>query len=328
MNQLTPYTPSPLAVTDEEIDEAIRKDPRLKSKHSTTQYKSDLLKFESWRTGRDITKSLVEDYASYLQRAGYAPATINQNLAAIRWWARRVTDFIEDYASGEAAALIAKQAARVLTVRNVENNEEEQRGRHLDIEELAALLAACDADPSPAGRRDKAIVWLAYSNGLRRQTLCDLDLANLELTEQGAKIRYTSKRKKKGYAHLMGDAWQAMREWLDLRGNEPGPIFVQVNKSDRIVIPEQPLSGEAIRKWLKVRFLESGLEKNMTWHTFRYTFAGNLLDEGYDISTVQALMLHASPAQTAKYDRRKERHQQEAILSISNLGEDHAPTNL
>ena len=74
------------------IVQLLGNDPRLASKHTTRQYKSDLFNFENWRHGRAITKTLVEEYAAKLQEAGLAPSTINQRLAAIRWYARKIAD--------------------------------------------------------------------------------------------------------------------------------------------------------------------------------------------------------------------------------------------
>jgi site-specific recombinase XerD len=76
----------------------LRDDPRLISKHTKSQYKSDPLKFDAWRNDRSITKSLVEKYAAELQAEGKAPNTINQRLAAIRWYARKIADLAADYA--------------------------------------------------------------------------------------------------------------------------------------------------------------------------------------------------------------------------------------
>lgn len=315
-----------IVLSPEVIAEEIRKDPHLRSKHTTTQYKSHIARFDTWREGRDLTVSLVNEYLAEMQREQYAVKTIQQHHATIRWCARKIMDFVQDnLPDTDENRRTVEQAARVATMRGVEDEgETPSRGRHLGEDEFRLLLDACDRDPSPAGARDKAILWVAWSNGLRRQTLCDLDLANLEKTKESAEIRYISKRRKHGTARLFGDAWTAMQAWLAVRGSDPGPIFARVNKSGKVIIPEKPLTVGAVHKWLKIRFLESGLSKSLTWHTFRYTFAGNLIDEGYDITTVQDLMLHASPTTTSRYDKRKERHQAEAILSISNLGGNHA----
>jgi integrase/recombinase XerD len=64
------------------------------------------------------------------------------------------------------------------------------------------------------------------------------------------------------------------------------------------------------------RAQQAGLDKSITWHDFRRTFAGNLLDAGHDLATVQKLMGHASPVTTSLYDRRGEESKRQAIRSL------------
>src|SRR6476646_7797825 len=97
MNTLAKLDSDPRAV----ITTLLENDPRLISKHTTRQYKSDLLDFDTWRAGRPITKTLVEEYAAKLQAEGKAPNTINQRLAAIRWYARKIADLAIDYSGDQ-----------------------------------------------------------------------------------------------------------------------------------------------------------------------------------------------------------------------------------
>ena len=112
----------------ETIDRLLRDDPRLISKHTKRQYRSNLLKFDAWRNDRPITKSLVETYAAAFQAEGKAPNTINQRLAAIRWYARKIADLAADYAGDEQ---LVKHAAPVATVKDVKG-ERPERGRHIE----------------------------------------------------------------------------------------------------------------------------------------------------------------------------------------------------
>ena len=69
-------------------------------------------------------------------------------------------------------------------------------------------------------------------------------------------------------------------------------------------------------KILGRRRRQAGLEDAITWHDFRRTFAGNLLDAGVDLVTVQKLLGHSSPTTTSNYDRRGEAAKQKAIGKI------------
>ena len=294
------------------IERLLENDPRLISKHTTRQYKSDLFDFETWRNGRPITKTLVETYAAKLQAEGKAPNTINQRLAAIRWYARKISDLAADYeGDSQLADFYTKQAARVVTVKDVKG-ERPERGRHIEQGELYALMQACTSDPTPAGVRDAAVIALAWTTGLRRDEISRIQTSDLvNQTSDGLDISVLGKGGKVRVAYVNDGALAAILDWLELRGDEPGALFVNVNKGGRITGGK--LSGEALRKMLEKRSQQAELSKPVTWHDFRRTFAGNLWDAKIDGVTIQKLMGHASQNQTAKYDRRPDAARRQAV---------------
>jgi integrase len=303
-NRLTTLENDPRTV----ILKLLENDPRLISKHTTRQYKADLFDFETWRNGRTITKTLVEEYAAKLQAEGKAPNTINQRLASIRWYARKIADLAIDYQDDTE---LARHAARVATVRDVKG-ERPERGRHIEQGELSALIEACIKDTSPAGIRDAAIIALAWSTGLRRDEISRIQLSDLtNQTEDSIDIAIVGKGQKVRTVYVNDGALSALMDWLDLRGSEGGSLFVEVNKGGKI--GSGKLSGEALRKMLDKRGQEAQLSKPITWHDFRRTFAGNLWDAKIDGVTIQKLMGHASQNQTAKYDRRPEATRRAAV---------------
>ena len=294
------------------IVQLLENDPRLISKHTTRQYKADLFDFEAWRNNRPITKTLVEEYAAHLQADGKAPNTINQRLAAIRWYARKIADLAMDYSGDpELADFYAKQAARVVTVRDVKGSRPE-KGRHIDQGELFALIRACTSDPSPAGIRDAAIIALAWSTGLRRDEISRIDLTDLvNRTDESMDISILGKGGKARITYVNDGAFFTLLDWIELRGNDPGALFTGINKGGRI--GDGRMSGEALRKMLDKRSDQAELSQPVTWHDFRRTFAGNLWDAKIDGVTIQKLMGHASQNQTAKYDRRPDAARRQAV---------------
>lgn len=304
MNTLATLESNPQAV----IVQLLENDPRLISKHTTRQYKADLFDFEAWRAARPITKTLVEEYAAKLQAEGKAPNTINQRLAAIRWYARKIADLAIDYQDDSE---LARHAARVATVRDVKG-ERPETGRHIEQGELSALIEVCMSETSPAGIRDAAIIALAWSTGLRRDEISRIELEDLlNKTEDSLDIVIVGKGGKVRGVYVNDGALAALLDWIELRGNEPGRLFVEVNKAGKIGTGK--LSGEALRKLLDKRSQEAQLSKPITWHDFRRTFAGNLWDAKIDGVTIQKLMGHASQNQTAKYDRRPEATRRAAV---------------
>jgi len=306
------------------IDRALHTDPHLKSPHTRNQYRSNLEAFEAWRAGQGFTKVLVEAYAAHLQREGLAPATVNQKLASIRWYARKMVDFAFDYLEPEQAERVSKQAARVLTVEDVKGTSP-QVGRHIKWTELKKLLRACVNDDSPAGLRDAALFALAWTTGLRRAELCGLTVADLTVHEtqdpesdeiiQEADLTVRGKGGKARVAYLFNGQLEALLAWLEERGETPGPLFCHVSKSGR-VFPERSFTGEGLRQ-IFLRRIKQTRSKGTTWHDFRRTFAGNLWDAGVDGATIQDLMGHANITTTANYDRRPERARREAVKKLT-----------
>jgi site-specific recombinase XerD len=104
-------------------------------------------------------------------------------------------------------------------------------------------------------------------------------------------------------------AAQAVQEWLSTRGAAPGPLFVPINKSSRL-IPRR-LSDKAIVHILKERATEAAI-KAFSPHDLRRSFISGLLSSGVDLVTVSAMVGHAIVTTTAKYDRRGEEAKRQA----------------
>ena len=299
------------------IETALHSDPRLKSRHTTRQYLAGLRDFEIWRDGREMNKLLVEVYLSHLQNAKYAPNSINQRISAVKWWARKVEDIAADHADDPRAARVAKQAARILTVRGVKGKRL-HRGRNIPREERDALIAVCKADTSPAGVRDAAMIAVAVSVGLRRDDLTSLQMGAIQ-NESGQScdlvINGKGDRVDKLYLYDWHGGYTALRAWLTLRGDAPGTVFCPVRKNDRINITGR-LSGESLRRILDLRQMQAGITDHIGWHDLRRTFGTLMLSQYGDLSLVQKLMRHEDPKTTTIYDLRAEQHMREALSAM------------
>lgn len=315
-NDLLPTTQTDVAFLSTEIDH----DPRLKSPHTKKAYISDLQAFDLWRAGRRPTRLLVEEYASDLQRAGKSPETINRHLASIRWYARRLAKIAEDSVvltpeEKENRASFIELAENMSRVEDVTGTRL-QKGRHITPGELSALVSACKSDPAISSIRDLAMITLAWTTGLRREEITTLTLDDIEITDPGreATLRVHGKRDKIRIAYLYDNALQHLLNWSAIRGLDPGFIFCPIRKNDKLS-PRQKLSGEAMRLILRKRVILSGIP-DLTWHDFRRSFAGNLLDNGQDLVTVQKLMGHSSPITTSNYDRRGDEVLRKAVRTL------------
>lgn len=198
-----------------------------------------------------------------------------------------------------------------VSVENV-TGESVVTGRQLSGGEIYALMAVCEADMSPAGVRDAAIIGLMYGAGLRRQEVTGLDLADYD-PEDGRIMVRSGKRNKTRTAYIVNGAGRAVADWLKVRGSFDGPLFLPVTKSGKV--QERRMTNQAIYNILKKRSEQAGVP-DFSPHDMRRSFVSDLLDAGADIATVAKMAGHASVNTTARYDRRPELAKQKAAAML------------
>jgi len=109
-------------------------------------------------------------------------------------------------------------------------------------------------------------------------------------------------------------AAESIADWLAVRGNNPGPLFIPINKGGNMTIRQ--MTGQAIYAMLKKRAGQAGVE-NISPHDLRRTFISNMLDAGADIATISQIVGHEDVKTTAIYDRRPEQAKKKAIQLLS-----------
>ncbi len=233
-----------------------------------------------------------------LETMSYKPATINKMLAAVRGTIR---------AAWRDGQISAEDYFKAVSVKSVKSSEL-PAGRYVTESEFNALMQACWNDESIAGVRDAAIIGLMYACGPRRDTVIKtlIDDYNKETGE----IKFKTKGRKEITAWLTGGAMLAMNDWLKIRGDNLGGLFVPINKGGRITGYER-MTSKAIYNMLQKRADEAGV-KHFSPHDLRRKFISDLLDAGTDISTVSKMSGHATVSTTARYDRRPEEAKKKA----------------
>ena len=142
-----------------------------------------------------------------------------------------------------------------------------------------------------AGSRDRAILEVFYSSGLRISELAGLNLEDIDFISGILKIR--GKGKKERIVPIGETALATVRKYLVKRKEETGALFLN-NHSRR-------LTTRGIR-FLVVKYLKaSGTKPGVCAHTFRHSFATHLLNHGADLRTVQELLGHANLSSTQIY---------------------------
>ena len=192
-------------------------------------------------------------------------------------------------------------------------------GRHLSFGEINALIAASN-DGTNLGARDTAIIAVAVGGGLRRSELARLQLENYR---DGAVTVVKGKRNRTRIVPLPDGAQAALDDWIAVRGDHAGPLFVRILKGTTCAA--EALTAHAIQLIIDARRQAANIAP-FTPHDLRRTFAGDLLHANVDIVTVQKLLGHSNPATTAGYDRRGARAARKPS-SISTCRTPVAPPN-
>ena len=234
----------------------------------------------------------------------YSAATANKMLAALKQTLR---------AAWSLGYMSAEEYQRAIDLRSVVGEKPDAAaGRALSFGEWLGLFAACQSDPGPAGVRDAAIIALLKIAGLRRGEVASLQLADFNRETQTLTVRGKRNKTRSVPVEDKG-AIDALTDWLHLRGDAPGALFTRIRKGG-IILPNQ-LSDQAIYSILKKRGEEASLA-DFAPHDMRRTFAGDLMDAGVDLVTVQKLMGHSNANTTAGYDRRGEVAKRQAVKKI------------
>lgn len=161
---------------------------------------------------------------------------------------------------------------------------------------IAHLLESIPLD-QPLGRRDKAVLELFYSSGLRLSELCKLRLEYFDFDE--GFVRITGKGNKTRIVRVGSKALEALQAYLD---NER-PSLVRKRTSSHVFLSVRggPLSPDRVRQIVKERCSAAGISQNVYPHLLRHSFATHLLEGGADLRVIQELLGHADISTTQVY---------------------------
>lgn len=179
--------------------------------------------------------------------------------------------------------------------------------RHLDLIssiELNRLLSSADGTDE-RGLRDRAILELLFSTGLRVSELCSLD-TDLDLSRASFSIR--GKGEKVRVVFFSDVAKEAVRAYLKSRKDMEQALFVNVPRSRNTKVTPSRLTPRSIELLMKTYAAKAGITKKVTPHVLRHSFATDLLNNGADIRSVQQLLGHASITTTQIYTHVTDAH--------------------
>lgn len=189
---------------------------------------------------------------------------------------------------------------------------------HISIEELDRLLSAPDTEKNELRKfRDKAILELLFSTGLRVSELCSLS-CDLDISKDEFSIR--GKGDKVRVVFISENARQALKLYLKKREDMDEALFVQIDKKPLKNNTKRGLrlTSRSIERIVKYYAIKAGISKKVTPHVIRHSFATDLLSNGADLRSVQALLGHANITTTQIYTHVTDKHLRDVHKSFHN----------
>lgn len=273
----------------------IEKGRGVKTVENYDRYLTRFFTFAKVSRPQQITEQLVREFRITLNRAAGTAGTMKKNT--------------QNY------HLIALRAfLKFLRKRDVESLNPERielaktGGRDLDLitaAELERLMKGPSGD-SLSELRDKAILELLFSTGLRVSELCglnqDIDLSRDEFSVRG-------KGEKVRVVFLSSSAKKAVLEYIKKRGDMSDALFVSYGKGVKGKGKDLPrLTPRSVERLVKQYAVKAGITRKVTPHVIRHSFATDLLGNGADLRSVQALLGHANIATTQVYTHVTDSH--------------------
>ncbi|MGV6852747.1 MAG: tyrosine recombinase XerC [bacterium] len=252
------------------------------SPHTCSAYQRDLKKTHHCLNHKDwsaITQHDARSMAAKLHRQGLNPRSIQRLLSCLRSFYRYLQQhhaFKHNPIDGLKAPRPAKKLPQTLAVDDLSQLLNFPIENHLDI-------------------RDKAIIELLYSSGLRLAELQGCDLEQLDLTE--GLIRVLGKGQKVRIIPVGRKAIQALHNWVSERSSWKGSGDTALFLSQRGL----RLSRRSIQTIIKKRAQQQGIWQNVYPHLMRHSFASHILESSNNLRGVQELLGHADISTTQVY---------------------------
>ncbi len=272
------------------------------SEHTLAAYRRDLRRYGAFLTKRGVTdpgeveEATVRSFVASLSASTHGPdaspyraTSVARTLSAVRSFHRFLLR--EGVTDRDPAAAVARpRLPRSLP-------------RPLPAEDVRRLLEAPDPT-TPAGVRDRAILELLYGSGLRISELTGLDVDDVD--PEAGSVRVLGKGGKEREVPVGSFARDALAAYLT-RGR---PALAGASSRGALFLNARGgrLSRQSCARLLAVHVQRAGIDRRVTLHTLRHSFATHLLEGGADVRVVQELLGHASVATTQIYTLVTTRH--------------------
>lgn len=276
----------------------IEKGRSVKTVENYDRYLSRFLEFIKITNPKDITDNVVREFRLWLNRQSAGSKedphkTLNKRTQ--NYYLISIRAFLK---------YLARQGVTSLSSEKIELAKTSERSLDLiTSEELARLLEA-PKESNEKSLRDYAILQLLFSTGLRLSELCsltrdiNLNTDELSIKGKGGKVRVV---------FISDEAKKSLREYLKERKDMDEPLFVKVSK-EKGNGENSGLTPRSVERIVKTSAIKAGISKKVTPHIIRHCFATDLLSNGADLRSVQAMLGHSNISTTQIYTHVTDKH--------------------
>ena len=259
-------------------------DERNYSEHTVKAYRGDLENFRDFllKEEKKIENADVATINAYVSTlyGKNSPSSVERKVSAIRSFFSYLV----------RKGLAAQNPAKLVRT----PKKEKHLPVFLSVDEVFNLVDVKDSEKNPLRVRDRAILELLYSSGLRVSELAGTTLADLSMGE--AIIRVRGKGNKERIVPVGSKALSALGEYLDIRETlKPASDHIFLNSRGG------GITTRSLARIIKKYGLVSGISKNVSPHVLRHSFATHLLAGGADLRAIQEMLGHASLSTTQRY---------------------------
>jgi site-specific recombinase XerD len=271
----------------------------VKTVENYDRYLERFFEFAKVKKTTDLTEEQIREFRLYLNRQ---PGTkVGGRVEPMK---RRTQNY---YLIALRAFLkfLRKRGIEALSPERIELAKVPQR--QLDLissKELKRLMEAPDTK-TLEGKRDDAILQLLFSTGLRISELCSLNIDDVDLTRDEFSVR--GKGDKIRVVFLSDTARRALQEYLKARKDMDEALFVRYGRKAKNG-DDLRIHPRMVQRLLKKYAAMAGITRKVTPHVIRHSFATDLLSNGADLRSVQALLGHANIGTTQVYTHVTDKH--------------------
>lgn len=271
-------------------------------------YLTRLIDFAGDITVSEIDGEMIRKWRLWLNRLGtntsdeLSKTTLNYHLIALR-------SFLKFCAKRNIPALTADKIELARTKR--------KQVTFLSEEELQRIFEQPNLSTLP-GLRDRAILELLFSSGLRVSELANLDKDHINLKRREFMVRGKGQKDRPIFISEAAAHW--VQQYLDKRDDNTRPLFVRYSGSRKVDMSGNfhRLTVRSVQRLVARYALLAGITKHVSPHTLRHSFATDLLMNGADLRSVQAMLGHSNISTTQIYTHVTDPHLKEVHQKFHN----------